>query len=551
MASRGAPRIPGRHENPLRHGDAGRRRRPFDRAAFPSDRPVSRRALHHRRRSRCRALVRGRAGPRAAHQPAQAALVDALADALSRRGVAALGHGGRSARFGARLSAVDARSARRRQGRWRPEHRVRQLARIFGLDPPPSPRLSLAPRREADAAKLVPLGGPVLAIGPAANWRGKEWRAERFAELAQRLTAPGGLFPGARVAVLAAAHERKQAQPLIEALPAQRCIDLVGKVDLLTAAAVLRRCALFIGNDTGLMHLAAAAGVPTLGLFGPSPIELYAPWGSHTATVATAIAVSRSLRSGFRSLHDRHFDGQPQRRCGRRGGAAPLGARLRRGGLMAAVVMTDDGIAFDGTTPTRAPLGGAEAAFLTLAEALRGARPSRASCATVALRRSRIDGVDWAPLDKAAARALRSLHRQSRPSPHRARFAETPPAVLDSQSRNLSAQIPLCRATVAASAGDRHLRRAITRATRAVVDAERRARHHPLRASTEAFRHAAPLAVPPPPRAIFTSNPLRGLDWLLDLWERAHPSRAAAGGTPSLLRPIGLWRDRRRARPMR
>ena len=171
----------------------------------------------------------------------------------------------------------------------RPEHRVRQLARVLALEPPPNPRLWLAARRDAEAAKLVPSGGIVIAIGPAANWRGKEWRAERFAELAQRLTAPDGLWPGARIAVLAAPHERRQALPLIASLPPERCIDLVGKVDLLTAAAVLRRCALFIGNDTGLMHLAAAAGTPTLGFFGPSPIEQYAPWGTHTAVVSTAI----------------------------------------------------------------------------------------------------------------------------------------------------------------------------------------------------------------------------------------------------------------------
>jgi len=78
--------------------------------------------------------------------------------------------------------------------------------------------------------------------------------------------------------------------------------DLVGKADLLTAAAVLRRSVLFIGNDTGLMHLAAAAGVPTLGLFGPSPIEQYAPWGAHTATVSTAIPFRDLFGPNFNPL---------------------------------------------------------------------------------------------------------------------------------------------------------------------------------------------------------------------------------------------------------
>jgi heptosyltransferase-3 len=169
------------------------------------------------------------------------------------------------------------------------EHRVRQLARLIGLDPPPNPAIWTASHHDRAAEALVPPGGPVLAIGPAANWRGKEWRAERFAELARRLTMPDAPFATARVTVLAAAHERAQAAPLLAALPSGRAIDLVGKTDLLTAAAVLRRCALFIGNDTGLMHIAAAAGTPTLGLFGPSPVEQYAPWGRFTAVAHSEV----------------------------------------------------------------------------------------------------------------------------------------------------------------------------------------------------------------------------------------------------------------------
>ncbi|MGH7061053.1 MAG: glycosyltransferase family 9 protein [Stellaceae bacterium] len=179
-------------------------------------------------------------------------------------------------------------------------HKLRQLADTLGLAEAPAPHLWTGPAHDAAAARLVPkAGGPVLAIGPTANWRGKQWRGERFAALAERLTAPDGPVPGARIAVLAAAHERAQAAPLLAATPASRLVDLVGRTDLLTAASVLRRAAMFIGNDTGLMHIAAAAGTPTLGLFGPSPIAQYAPWGSATAFVRTTQPPEEMFGPGF------------------------------------------------------------------------------------------------------------------------------------------------------------------------------------------------------------------------------------------------------------
>jgi ADP-heptose:LPS heptosyltransferase len=106
-------------------------------------------------------------------------------------------------------------------------------------------------------------------------------------------------MPGARVAVLAAGHEREQAAPLLAALPGERIVDLVGRADLLTAAAVLQRARLFVGNDTGLMHLAAAAGVPTLGLFGPSPVARYAPWGDHCGVAQTAVPFAELFPPDF------------------------------------------------------------------------------------------------------------------------------------------------------------------------------------------------------------------------------------------------------------
>src|SRR5260370_4143454 len=69
------------------------------------------------------------------------------------------------------------------------EHRVRQLGRLFGLEPPPSPVVWTAPRHDHAAEALVPPGSPVLAIGPAANWRRKERHARPCAALAERATA--------------------------------------------------------------------------------------------------------------------------------------------------------------------------------------------------------------------------------------------------------------------------------------------------------------------------------------------------------------------------
>ncbi|CAK0762306.1 Glycosyltransferase family 9 protein [uncultured Gammaproteobacteria bacterium] len=166
-------------------------------------------------------------------------------------------------------------------------HRVEQIAATLGVFPPPLPRLWFSPEQSVLAQTVIPEGPPVLAIAPAANWGGKTWRVERFAELARALTAPDGILPGARVAVLASAGERPQAQPVLDALAPGQGLDLIGHGDPLQAAAYLARCALFVGNDSGLMHLAAATGMPTLGLFGPSRPEHYAPRGRCAGFVTT------------------------------------------------------------------------------------------------------------------------------------------------------------------------------------------------------------------------------------------------------------------------
>jgi heptosyltransferase III len=173
--------------------------------------------------------------------------------------------------------------------RRRPGHKIAQLAAVLGLDPPPLPVTWTAPEDRVRAAALLPQGRPIIGLGPTANWEPKVWPADRFVALFRALNQ------GAIPAVFAGpGHtERAMAAPLLAALP--EAIDLVGCLSLAEVAACLARCSLFVGNDSGLMHLAAAAGAPTLGLFGPTPVAEYAPSGRCAAAVTASSGCMQDL----------------------------------------------------------------------------------------------------------------------------------------------------------------------------------------------------------------------------------------------------------------
>jgi ADP-heptose:LPS heptosyltransferase len=159
-------------------------------------------------------------------------------------------------------------------------HKVLEAARVLKIeDEPAAPFIFISPETEAEALALTAGTGPILAIAPAANWLGKTWPLERFSQIAMRLLREGGPLAGGRLMLLGGPDDQKLTQGFRDVVPRERIIDLVGKADLLTAYACLKQARLFIGADSGTMHLAAAAGAPTLGLFGPSDETLYAPWG--------------------------------------------------------------------------------------------------------------------------------------------------------------------------------------------------------------------------------------------------------------------------------
>jgi ADP-heptose:LPS heptosyltransferase len=167
-----------------------------------------------------------------------------------------------------------------------PEHKLATFARAIAADRPLQPTLWLTQADHDRAARLVDPDRPIFALAPTANWAAKVWPPDRFAELTRRVAGPGAPLANAQVFVTGGPGEEAQAQPVLDSVPKDRRIAAVG-LDLPTTAAVFSRCQLFVGNDSGLMHLASAAGAPTVGLFGPSDERLYAPRGPSSRVVRT------------------------------------------------------------------------------------------------------------------------------------------------------------------------------------------------------------------------------------------------------------------------
>ncbi len=160
-------------------------------------------------------------------------------------------------------------------------HKTVQLAAMLGIAQPPLPVAWTSQQDRDRASALLPSDRPVIALAPTANWAPKAWPADRFATLFRALRDSTIRHAIPMVIAGPGDAERAMAAPLLEALP--DAIDLVGRLSLPETAACLARATVFIGNDSGLMHLSASTGAPTLGLFGPTDASEYAPAGRHAA----------------------------------------------------------------------------------------------------------------------------------------------------------------------------------------------------------------------------------------------------------------------------
>jgi heptosyltransferase-2 len=143
------------------------------------------------------------------------------------------------------------------------------LLRSLGFDAAPGiPSLKISPGRVKAAEEILESSGvkesdSLVGMSPGAKFgSAKEWFPDRYAQLARRISAE----LGARILILGNLGDRQAASQICGG--AVSAIDLTGRTTLAQAIGLIARCRLFISNDSGLMHVAAALGVPLMAVFG-------------------------------------------------------------------------------------------------------------------------------------------------------------------------------------------------------------------------------------------------------------------------------------------
>ncbi|HXG47138.1 MAG TPA: lipopolysaccharide heptosyltransferase II [Methylomirabilota bacterium] len=139
------------------------------------------------------------------------------------------------------------------------------------------------PQAAAVREKWAPAGRRLIVLQPGARWWNKRWPLEHFVQLVRRLAAEHADLD---FAVLGGMADRSLGEAIRAACP-ERCLDLTGRTSLLEMVEWIRAGTVMVANDTGPMHVAAAVGVPVVGLFGPTEPRRTGAYGQRDGILQT------------------------------------------------------------------------------------------------------------------------------------------------------------------------------------------------------------------------------------------------------------------------
>jgi lipopolysaccharide heptosyltransferase I len=163
-----------------------------------------------------------------------------------------------------------------------------ELLRPLGIDRPTVrfeiPERTVDGQRAEQIVESAGLKGGFAVVNPGAGWPSKLWPPDRYAAVARHLAGRQAL---PSLVVWAGSQEEVWARQIVA--ESEGAARLAPATTLLELAAVTRRASLFVGSDTGPLHLAAAVGAPCVGLFGPMPAERNGPYGPQHEAVQQGV----------------------------------------------------------------------------------------------------------------------------------------------------------------------------------------------------------------------------------------------------------------------
>lgn len=141
------------------------------------------------------------------------------------------------------------------------------------------PRVTIPPAKRQLVDRLflrekVPSGRPVVAFQPFSLWQYKDWGPEKYVQLIRRITEIYDLS----VIVVGSPDERQRAGEIVNQC-GPNVFNLAGRTSIGLLTAVINACILFVGGDSAGVHIAAAADIPTVSIYGPSSPVAWAPRG--------------------------------------------------------------------------------------------------------------------------------------------------------------------------------------------------------------------------------------------------------------------------------
>ncbi len=142
-------------------------------------------------------------------------------------------------------------------------------------------------KRAKSFIKKISPKNKILAVAPVTNWKRKNWPLSRYKTLISNIIKNRKKYNISDIFILGSPAENYLCEQLKSKINYSKVYNIAGNNDILTTYELLKSCKIFIGNDSGLTHLAAATNNKTLALFGPSKNERYKPWGKNSFFIRT------------------------------------------------------------------------------------------------------------------------------------------------------------------------------------------------------------------------------------------------------------------------